>query len=718
LAVHPLSASLAVVTSALRRPASVAISASSDRSFAQLAGRLRGRYLLAIDLAGIAVAAYLAVALRFDRIDGPVLVPAFPVVVVVLLAVRTIVNIRFGLYSRRWRYASVPELERIVGAVALGSLASIAIFYGVSVVAGTTWADGFPRSFWVIELLLSCAGLGGIRFGIRAASDASPGHGRARAADPRATLLYGAGQTGSLLARFARQHPGCGVLPVGFLDDDPTLAGGIVAGISVHGGLSYMSRAVAVTGARTLLITMPSASGSTVRRVVDAALALNLEVRTVPSMTDLLDGTVDAYRVRPVHVEDLLRRQTVKERASGVEEIIRDRTVVITGGGGSIGSELARQVFAIGPRRLVLVDRAESSLYLVQRELEMRRERGRAHGELRVHLSNVASEAAMARLIAAEAPSVIFHAAAYKHVPMMESHPSDAAHVNIRGTLVLLDAAADAGVERFVFVSTDKAVRPSSVMGASKRIAEMLVADTARRTGRPYVSVRFGNVLGSTGSVVPIFQQQLESGAPLTITHPDMTRFFMTIPEACWLILDAAALGREGDLFVLDMGEPIRVIDLARDLVRLAGHDPDSQPIETIGLRPGEKLHEELFYDSEQIEPTASAKVLLAIAPPPPLDVRQQVLRILALATGDREPELAAALLDYAWASDGVGMAADPLRRHEADDGRLGRFGSPAARARDQQEPGTWRRPCQEEGAALGLFTEAPVERRPEEVAP
>ncbi len=241
---------------------------------------------------------------------------------------------------------------------------------------------------------------------------------------------------------------------------------------------------------------------------------------------------------------------------------------------------------AIGPRRLVLVDRAESPLYLVQRELEMW---GKRHGggELRIHLANVASRGPMERLIATEAPSVIFHAAAYKHVPMMEEHPSDAAYVNIGGTMVLLDAAAAAGVERFVFVSTDKAVRPSSVMGASKRIAEMLVADAARRTGRPYVSVRFGNVLGSTGSVVPIFREQLENGEPLTITHPDMTRFFMTIPEAAWLILDAAALGRNGDLFVLDMGEPVRIMDLARDLVRLSGRDPDSQPMQIVGLRAG-----------------------------------------------------------------------------------------------------------------------------------
>jgi FlaA1/EpsC-like NDP-sugar epimerase len=619
-----------------------------DTQVVRFAAALRRRYLLAIDLAGIIFAAGLALALRFDRLSGPFAVPAFPVVVALLLAVRTITNIKLGLYSRRWRFASVPDLERIVGAVALGSLVAIALFYGAAWVAGTDWADGFPRSFWLAEALLSVAVLGGVRFGIRAASETASGGSRAAMADRRgATLLYGAGHTGVTLARSALRDPRSGVVPVGFLDDDPRLAGGTVAGIRVYGGLASMAQAVAKTGAQTLLITMPDAPGPAVRRVLEAALALQLEVRTVPSMTKLMDGSIDANRARRVRVEDLLRRPMVTEHAAGVEEIIRDRTVLITGGGGSIGSELARQVFALEPRRLILVDRAESPLYLVQRDLETQRSHKKGSGELRIHLANVASRATMERMVAAEAPNVIFHAAAYKHVPMMEEHPSDATHVNIGGTMVMLDAAAAAGVERFVFVSTDKAVRPSSVMGASKRIAEMLVADAARRTGRPYVSVRFGNVLGSTGSVVPIFQDQLENGEPLTITHPDMTRFFMTIPEASWLILDAAALGRNGDLFVLDMGEPVRIMDLARDLVRLAGRDPESQPMETVGLRPGEKLHEELFYDAELVEPTASAKVLRAIAPPSSLDVREHVQQLLAMASGANEGALRLALLGY-----------------------------------------------------------------------
>jgi FlaA1/EpsC-like NDP-sugar epimerase len=620
--------------------------ADPEPRFLRSATEIRGRYLLAIDLLGIFAAAYVAVAIRFDRLSGPILVPAFPVVVGILLSVRTLTNTRLGLYTRRWRFASVPDLERIMGAVALGSIGALVIFYGASALGITNWQDGFPRSFWLAELLLSVAIIGGVRFGIRAAADLTSGRGVA-VSDRRATLLYGAGQTGVLLARSARRDPRSGVVPVGFLDDDPSLGGATIAGLRVFGGLKSMQPAVAETGAKTLLITMPRAAGSAVRRAVDAALTLGLEVRTVPSMTDLLDGTVDSYRARRVRVEDLLRRPMVTEHAAGVDGIIRGQTVLITGGGGSIGSELARQVFALGPRRLILVDRAESPLYLVERELETRRGHGKGSGDVRVDLANVASRAAMDRLIAAEAPSVIFHAAAYKHVPMMEQHPSDATHVNIGGTLAMLDAAEAAGVARFVFVSTDKAVRPSSVMGASKRIAEMLVAEAAGRTGRPYVSVRFGNVLGSTGSVVPIFQAQLENGEPLTITHPDMTRYFMTIPEAAWLILDAAAIGTNGDLFVLDMGEPVRILDLAHDLVRLAGRDPESQPMETVGLRPGEKLHEQLFYDAERVEPTVNAKVLRALAPPPPADVRDDVRQLLAMATGANEDALRLALLSY-----------------------------------------------------------------------
>ncbi len=624
---------------------------------------MRGRHLLVVDFVGIAMAAYLSLAFRYDAEMAIQKAILFAPILIVVLAVRVASNVRTGLYNRGWRFASVPELERIVVAVLLGSAVAMAIVYGTAVLAPQLgWTNDFPRSFWIGELLVTLAVLGGVRFAIRAATEWSPATSHASDPSLRPTLLYGAGRTGATMAMSAMRKPKAGVLPVGFLDDDPHLAGGLLGDLRIFGGLEALDMAIATTGAEVLLITMPDAAGIKIREVVDAALARGLDVRTVPSISDLLDGTLDAYRVRRVQVEDLLRRTTGTEHAAAVHDIIGDRVVLITGAGGSIGSELSRQVFALNPRRLILVDRAESALYLVQRELEAKRGRDHTRAELRAHLANVASRAAMDRLITSEKPDVIFHAAAYKHVPMMEEHPSDAAHVNIGGTLALLDAAVANDVGRFVLVSTDKAVRPSSVMGASKRVAEMLVAEAARRTGRPFVSVRFGNVLGSNGSVVPIFQEQLEKSEALTITHPDMSRYFMTIHEAAWLIVDAAALGTDGDLFVLDMGEPIKIVDLAHDLVRLAGRDPDTQPIDFVGLRPGEKLHEELFYEEEHVEPTSVAKVLRATPQVPPADVRDQVHGLLALATGGREVELRAALLDYAMRS------VEPSRVEDDDD--------------------------------------------------
>lgn len=614
---------------------------------AQLAAQLRGRHLLAIDLFAMVAAAYIALSFRYDSLLSVERIAPYAPVLLILLTARLASNLRFGLYSRGWRFASVPDLARIVAAVLLGSAIAFAIVYALAFLTGGAFTRDFPRSFWAGEMLLTVAALGGTRFGIRATSEWMPRSGPIAVVDRRRTLFYGAGRTGVMMVKSAQRKPEAGVVPVGFLDDDQNLAGGLIVSLRVFGGLHELPKAVEATGAQAILITMPSAPGSQIRQVVDAALALGLEVRTVPSMNDLLDGTLDAYRVRRVQVADLLRRPTGNTHSPAVYETLRDKTVVITGAGGSIGSELARQVFSVGPRRLVLVDRAESALYLAQRDLEARRGRGQGRGEVRAHLANVASRAAMDRLIATEAPDVIFHAAAYKHVPMMEEHPSDAVHVNIGGTASVLDAAVAAGVERFVLVSTDKAVRPSNVMGASKRVAEMLVADAARRTGKAYVSVRFGNVLGSTGSVVPIFQDQLEKSEPLSITHPEMTRYFMTIPEASWLILDAAALGTSGDLFVLDMGEPIKIVDLARDLVRLAGRDPETQPMDIVGIRPGEKLHEELFYDAEHVEPTSVPKVLKAAAERPPVTLREDIQILLALATGGQEDELRVALLDY-----------------------------------------------------------------------
>jgi FlaA1/EpsC-like NDP-sugar epimerase len=607
---------------------------------------LRGRHLFVLDLVAVTISVLLSLQLRQDGLLTPAVVASYLPTIALPLVIRPIVNERFGLYRRLWRHASVHELSQVVWAVVGGTAVCevLALVFQLDNLFGPAHV---PASFWILEFVISLALIGGLRFSIRGLSElATQAVVGGMVVSLTPALLYGAGRAGAMMARSARRDPATGVKPVGFLDQDVTKHGTTVDGLTVFGGLDKLDTAVQRTGARMLLITLPNPSGETVRRIVEAGRSAGLQVRTVPPVRGLIDGSLDTRRVRDIRLEDLLAREQVTVHAAEVAESIRDQVVMVTGAGGSIGSELARQVYAFRPKQLVLVDRAESPLYLIQRELELHRLDGRGSGELSVHLANVASKAVMTRLIETTRPSVIFHAAACKHVPMMEEHPSEGVQVNVGGTMAVLYAAVEAEVPRFVLVSTDKAVEPSSVMGATKRLAEWLVAEAAAKTGRPYVAVRFGNVLGSAGSVLPIFKSQLENGEPLTITHPDMTRYFMTIQEAGWLILDAAAVGRPGDLFVLDMGEPVKIVDMARDLIRLTGHDEASVEIRYTGLRPGEKLHERLFYETERVEKTEVDKILRVAEAYPPIDVEARARRLLELALGDRDDELRSALFD------------------------------------------------------------------------
>jgi len=625
---------------------------------------VRGRHLFVVDLAVIALSIVGAMLLRFDTLRfGDQALIYFPAALFPLV-VRPPINVLGGLYSRAWAYASVGELARIFIVVVVGTVAGVVVFYGVLVplgVGGTETAVGrFPRSFFVLEGLLTLAGMGGVRFLIRASTEWQgwrPGdpdrRGRKNAADgsgPVPTLVYGAGDVGATVLRtIASARDGLGMRVVGVLDDDRTKRNQILRGTKVLGSLDELPEIARVTGARRLLIAIPTASGEVVRRAVEDATRLGLETRTVPALEELVSGRLGAAAIREVEVTDLLRRDPVVMNERGLRAFMAGRTVLVTGAGGSIGSELSRQLFDLDPARLVLLDRAEGPLYDIERELALLGGRdsgmasrdGHARAELVTRLANVASLEGMQRILAEDRPVMVLHAAAYKHVPMMEHHPADAVYTNVGGTLAALRASLAADVERFVLVSTDKAVAPSSVMGATKRLAELAVAAVARDSGRRYVAVRFGNVLGSSGSVVPLFQRQLREGVPLTITDPEMTRFFMTIPEASRLILEASLLGEPGDLFVLDMGDPVRIVDLARDLARLAGRDPDSVPIQYIGLRPGEKLHEALFYDAESIEPTGHSKVLRARdhgPHPTGIDILAELDALVAVgATGDHD---------------------------------------------------------------------------------
>ena len=594
-------------------------------------GTLRGRHLSGVDVAIVVFACIGAMLLRFDtfRLTDQALI-YFPAAFLPVL-VRPPINLLGGLYARAWAYASIDELARITITVAAGTLVTILAFYLVLVplgVPGTvTEAGQFPRSFFILEGLLTLTGIGASRFLIRASTEWrgwNPGDPDRRTTatsttGPMPTLVYGAGEIGATVLRtMGSARDGLGMRVVGLLDDDRRKRNQILRGSKVLGSINELEEIARVTSARRLLIAIPSASGEVVRHAVEEATKLGLETRTVPAMDELVSGRLGAAAIREVRVEDLLRREPVEIDEGGLREMVGGRTVLVTGAGGSIGSELSRQVFDLDPSRLILLDRAEGALYDIDRELALLGGRdsgtatreGRPRAELVTRLANVASLDSMRRVVEEDRPVLMLHAAAYKHVPMMEFHPADAVYTNVGGTVAALQAAIEGKVDHFVLVSTDKAVEPASVMGTTKRLAELAVQAAALTFDRPYVAVRFGNVLGSSGSVVPLFQRQLREGVPLTVTHPDMTRYFMTIPEASRLILEAALIGRPGDLFVLDMGEPVRIVDLARDLARLAGRDPDSVPIEFIGLRPGEKVHESLFYAAEAAEPTRHPKVL------------------------------------------------------------------------------------------------------------
>jgi FlaA1/EpsC-like NDP-sugar epimerase len=651
------------------------------RRVKNIALRTRSRHLFIYDQIGTSIAGVLAMLIALDRLDGDPLLVDYLWVIGIVVASRVVVDIRLGLYRHSWRFASVRDMARIVFCTALGSALGILIVLLIMLLAPGT--DGPPRSFWLLEGTMSFAVLASARFAIRAASELASG-GMHKPGRATRALLYGAGWAGVTMARSSQRNREAGIVAVGFLDDDPDLWGRRELGLPIYGGLDRIETAVRDSGANALFITMPTAPGPVVRRIVERAMELKLEVRTVPAVTDLMDGSLDASRLRSVRVEDLLRRPAKDGHASPVRDVFSGKTVVITGAAGSIGSELARQTLILDPARIVLVDRAESALYLIQRELETRLRQARdgdagwGNTQVIVHLANVASRNGMRRLFEHERPDVVLHAAAFKHVPMLEDNPSEAVQVNIGGTLSIIDAAMAIDRCRLVLVSTDKAVWPSSVMGASKRVAEMLVTEAAARSGLTFASVRFGNVLGSNGSVLPIFQDQLEKGEPLTVTDPEMTRYFMSIPEAAWLILDAAALASPGDLFALDMGQPVRIIDLARDLIRLSGRDPDSVPIKITGLRKGEKLHEELFYDQEQVEPTESAKVLRTRAAAAPDGIREAVARLIALADGDHDATVSEALHQYV--RESVSLEEEMWRRRRIAI-EVAADGAPTARA-------------------------------------
>ncbi|HEV2999859.1 MAG TPA: nucleoside-diphosphate sugar epimerase/dehydratase [Solirubrobacteraceae bacterium] len=568
----------------------------------------------------VAVAYFLAYRLRFDVPGG---VPdryrdLFEATIFPVVAGSLIVFALFRLYQKWWRYSSWRDIEAVIGAVVVATLA-LAAYVTVASPVDDPLRSGevglkLPDSVLALFFLLTLTFVGGARLVARAVHERRLAGFRPRR-DARGVLIVGAGDGGRLVLREILRNPSLKLSPLGFLDDDPRLRGARLEGVKVLGGTTDgdLARVIDDVEPDEVIIAIPSAPGTLRARVARACRERGIPVRTLPTVFELLQtGGQLVRQVREVQVEDVLGRDPVVMEVDRVGAYLTGEVVLVTGAGGSIGSELCRQIARVAPRRLIAVDHAEDNLFRIQRELE---------DDRHVHPSIIAAvladcreEERMREVFAEHRPSVVFHAAAYKHVGLMEGNAVEAVRNNALATRVLARVAGDAGVRVFVLVSTDKAVVPATVMGASKALAEYAVeAESQRYPGTRFATVRFGNVLGSSGSVVPIFRRQIARGGPVTVTDERMKRYFMTIPEAVQLIIRSGSLGSGGEIFVLDMGEPVSIMQLARDMIELSGLRPDEDiAIEVVGRRPGEKLHEELFNPHERPQPTPAERILRA----------------------------------------------------------------------------------------------------------
>lgn len=566
----------------------------------------RNRYLLLFDVFAMPLATFLAFAIRLNAAGWQTLGPVIGVSLLISLFLKPLVFHLNGLYSHYWPLAGFSEALHMLLAVSLAEIGQTVLVVIIQRSAG--WS-ALPRSIPFLDFLFTLFSFAGPRFGLRWLYETLHRRQRERPLSVRRVLIVGAGEAGSSVAREIQQNPDLGLQPVGFVDDDPVKQALRVNGLQVVGRLSDISRIIEAQKVDQVLIAIPSAPPVVIRQIVDLCRAAQAEPLILPGMSQLVSGRVELQRFRKVQLEDLLMRPQVHTDITAVRQLLQGRRILVTGAGGSIGSELCRQIARCEPAQLLLLGHGENSIFTITNELR----RDLPDLNLQPLIADIRDAGRLGALFARFQPEIVFHAAAHKHVPLMEDNPEEAVTNNVLGTRNLLELAERHAVDHFIMISTDKAVHPSSVMGATKRVAERLVQDVACRTGRCYVAVRFGNVLGSRGSVVPFFQEQIAHGGPITVTHPEVKRYFMTIPEAVQLVLQAAVLGQGGEIFVLDMGEPVKIVDLARDLIRLAGLR-EGKDIEIVftGLRPGEKLFEELFLEGEIYHRTAHEKIFVS----------------------------------------------------------------------------------------------------------
>jgi FlaA1/EpsC-like NDP-sugar epimerase len=542
-----------------------------------------------VDLLLTVAANYFAFWLRFDGAIPAASRDLWLETIPLLVLLRGLTFIPFHLYDSVWQYVGLRDLRAIVASVSVSSVLFCLLIRGV------LGLRAYPRSVFVMDLVLVVFLMAAARVGWRLGREY-----RVNARTKR-VLIFGAGDAGARIVREILQGGEHGYHPVGFVDDDPAKVGRRIHGIPVLGTRADLARIIGETNPSEVLVAIARAAPEMFRGVVKALESHKVPIRALPHLRDILDGRARLHDVRDLAVADLLGRAPVGLDMDTVRHLVEGKRVLVTGAGGTIGSELSRQIAALGPKSLVLFERYENALWAVERSVAGLMPGGRVYSVI----ADVTDEQRVDEVLADHRPELILHAAAHKHVPLMELNPCEAIKNNVKGMRIVGEAAVRHGVDRFVLISSDKAVNPSSVMGATKRVAELLAMALAERGPTGFVVVRFGNVMGSNGSVIPLFLEQIKSGGPVTITHPDMRRYFMLIPEAVQLVLQAAALGENGALYVLDMGDEIRVVDMARNLIRLSGFIPEREiPIIYIGMRPGEKLSEELVASDETIEPS------------------------------------------------------------------------------------------------------------------
>lgn len=584
---------------------------------------IRNRFVLIGDVALVAVSVLGSFALRLDVSELPYYFPAVVLMGVVALLIKIPVYFFFGLYRRLWIYASTGELRVITVAVTSAS----ALVSGVMLllIAAGRVLPGMPRSALGIDWLLSLVLIGGSRFALRILAEQSMASRPNRKG--RRVLIVGAGDAGALVARELQKSPQLNLVPAGFLDDDPAKQKHSIYGVTVVGAINDLSSAIDLYRVNEVVIAIPSAPGKLVRAINDICRIKGVASRTIPGIYELIGGKVSVNRLREVDITDLLRREPVRVNDEAVGAALAGKRVLVTGAGGSIGRELCRQIARREPSELVLLGHGENSVF--ETLLELKQDYPTL--SLSPVIADIRNIERLMQVFARWQPQIVFHAAAHKHVSLMEANIAEAVSNNVVGTRNVVQAALCQNVERFVLISTDKAVRPSSIYGATKRLAEMIILDAAQSAAQAFSVVRFGNVLGSRGSIIPIFKSQIASGGPVTITHPDMYRFFMTIPEAVYLVLQAASMEAGGETFVLNMGEPVRILDLAEDLIRLSGLEPYRDiEISYTGIRAGEKLTEELWDEGTPLMQTLHPDIfrLGVDASPSGLDLSQAIKRL------------------------------------------------------------------------------------------